>query len=102
MPASQPAPPGPRRRAVIAAIPAASAALLGGCTSPPKRAPGARVLRFFTSHQAAVVEDATARIAPGPRDDPAEGPGAREADVTGYIDTMLGTLGALEGRVRRR
>ena len=52
---------------------------------------------FFTSHQAAVVEDATARIAPGPRDDPAEAghPGAREADVTGYIDTMLGTLGAL-------
>ena len=52
---------------------------------------------FFTSHQAAVVEDATARIAPGPRDDPAEAghPGAREADVTGYIDTMLGALGAL-------
>ena len=52
---------------------------------------------FFTSHQAAVVEDATARIAPGPQDDPAEAghPGAREADVTGYIDTMLGALGAL-------
>ena len=52
---------------------------------------------FFTSHQAAVVEDATARIAPGPRDDPAEAghPGAREAAVTGYIDTMLGALGAL-------
>jgi gluconate 2-dehydrogenase gamma chain len=55
------------------------------------------VPHFFTSHQAAVVEDATARIAPGPRDDPAEAghPGAREADVTGYIDTMLGALGAL-------
>ena len=55
------------------------------------------MLNFFTSHQAAVVEDATARIAPGPRDDPAEAghPGAREADVTGYIDTMLGALGAL-------
>jgi len=54
--------------------------------------PGKR--RFFTPHQAAVVEDATARIAPGPRDDPAEEghPGAREADVTGYIDTMLGAL----------
>ena len=61
------------------------------------RRPAARVLRFFTSHQAAVVEDATARIAPGPGDDPAEAghPGAREADVTGYIDTMLGALGAL-------
>jgi len=82
-------PPGLRRRAVIAA----SAAVLAGCTSG--RPAKARVLRFFTSHQAAVVEDATARIAPGPADDPAEGPGAREADVTGYIDTMLGALGAL-------
>jgi hypothetical protein len=56
-------------------------------------------LRFFTSHQAAVIEDATARIAPGPADDPAEAghPGAREADVTGYIDSMLGALGALDG-----
>jgi hypothetical protein len=54
-------------------------------------------LRFFTSHEAAVVEDATARIAPGPRDDPAEAghPGAREAGVTGYIDMMLGAFGAL-------
>jgi gluconate 2-dehydrogenase gamma chain len=50
--------------------------------------------RFFTAHQAAVVEDATARIAPGPGDDPAEQghPGAREANVTAYIDTMLSAL----------
>jgi hypothetical protein len=54
----------------------------------------ARAHRFFTAHQAAVVEDATARIAPGPRDDPAEKghPGAREAGVTAYIDTLLGAL----------
>jgi hypothetical protein len=79
---------------VIAAIPAASVLAGAGCTSPPKRAPKTRVLRFFTSHQAAVVEDATARIAPGPGDDPAEAghAGAREADVTTYIDTMLGAL----------
>ena len=83
--------PGPRRRAVIAAIPLA--AVLAGCTSG--RPPQTRVPRFFTSHQAAVVEDATARIAPGPGDAPGEGPGAREADVTGYIDTMLGSLSAL-------
>jgi hypothetical protein len=83
-------PGGPRRRVVLAVIPVA--AVLAGCTSPAKRAPSPRVLRFFTSHQAAVVEDATARIAPGPQDDPGEGPGAREADVTGYIDTMLGAL----------
>ena len=38
-----------------------------------------------------MIEDATARIAPGPADDPAEAghPGAREADVTDYIDSML-------------
>ena len=89
-----------RRRTVIGAIPVAvaSAAVLGteGCTSSSSTA---RTLRFFTSHQAAVVEDATARIAPGPSDDPAEAghPGAREAGVTGYIDSMLGALGALDG-----
>ncbi len=46
-----------------------------------------------------MVEDATARIAPGPQDDPAEAghPGAREAGVTDYIDMMLGSLGALSG-----
>ncbi len=101
MPASQPAPRGPRRRAVIAAIPAAATAVLGlaACTSPqPQPQPPNRTLRFFTSHQAAVVEDATARIAPGPGDDPAEAghPGAREAGVAGDIDTMLGALAALD------
>ena len=86
---------GPRRRAIIAAIPVAVlpvAAGLAACTSSPKREPA--TLRFFTAHQAAVVEAATARIAPGPHDDPAEAghPGAREAGVTGYIDTMLASL----------
>ena len=100
---------GPRRRAVVTAIsllPAAVAttAVLGssGCTSsrgaqPP--AADAPAPQFFTSHEAAVVEAATARIAPGPQDDPAEAghSGAREAGVTDYIDTMLGALGPLEG-----
>jgi hypothetical protein len=65
-----------------------------GCT-PAAAGPAAG--RFFTSHQFAVIEGATARIAPGPADDPAEAghPGAREAGVTGYIDIMLGALGAL-------
>jgi hypothetical protein len=56
--------------------------------------PTPKTHRFFTAHQAAVVEDATARIAPGPSDDPAEKghPGAREANVTAYIDTMLAAL----------
>jgi hypothetical protein len=92
---------GVRRRAVIGTIPVAvaSAAVLGaaGCTSSSDSA-RPRTFQFFTSHQAAVVEAATARIAPGPADDPAEAghPGAREADVTGYIDSMLGALGALD------
>ena len=83
---------GPRRRAIIAALPVAAG--LAACTSSPKRKPQPAALGFFTEHQAAVVEAATARIAPGPQDDPAEAghPGAREADVTGYIDTMLGAL----------
>jgi hypothetical protein len=57
----------------------------------------AAAARFFTSHEAAVVEAATARIAPGPDDDPAEAghPGAREAGVTAYIGLMLGALGTL-------
>ena len=85
---------GPRRRTLIAAIPVAAVPLavgLAACTSAPKREPQPATLRFFTAHQAAVVEAATARIAPGPHDDPAEAghPGAREAGVTGYIDTML-------------
>jgi hypothetical protein len=93
---------GVRRRAVIGALPvvAASAAVLGasGCTSSSGSA-APRTWRFFTAHQAAVVEDATARIAPGPSDDPAEAghPGAREADVTGYIDSMLAALATLDG-----
>ena len=83
---------GPRRRAIIAAIPVAAG--LAACTSSLKRQPQPATLSFFTEHQAAVVEAATARIAPGPKDDPAEAghPGAREAGVTGYIDAMLGAL----------
>jgi hypothetical protein len=88
----------PPRRAVIAAVPAAVAAIgLDGCTSAPRKPPPA--YRFFTGHQAAVVEDATARIAPGPADDPAEAghPGAREAGVTGYIDALLAALSPGQG-----
>jgi hypothetical protein len=92
------------RRVVITGIPAAVAAatVLGsaGCTSTVAVAGGSggQQHRFFSSHQAAVVEAATARIAPGPQDDPAEAghPGAREAGVTGYIDALLGALAALK------
>jgi gluconate 2-dehydrogenase gamma chain len=83
---------GLRRRTVITVV--ASGAVLGtaSCTSSS----GTRQAdwTFFTPHEAAVIQDATARIAPGPEDDPAERghPGAREADVTHYIDTMLGAV----------
>jgi hypothetical protein len=47
--------------------------------------------RFFTAHQAAVLDSATRRLVPGPEDDPAEigHPGAHEAAVVRYLDTML-------------
>jgi hypothetical protein len=82
---------GPRRRAFIATATVLAAT---ACTATPKPKPAPKTHRFFTPHQAAVVEAATARIAPGPHDDPAEigHPGAREADVTRYIDTTLAAL----------
>jgi hypothetical protein len=83
---------GLRRRTVITVV--ASGAVLGtaSCTSSSGTPPAG--WKFFTRHEAAVIQDATARIAPGPDDDPAERghPGAREADVTRYIDTMLSAL----------
>lgn len=47
--------------------------------------------RYFDEHQAAVVTEATARLIPGPTDDPAEAghPGAREAGVVVFIDLFL-------------
>ena len=68
--------------------------LLAGCTtapakgSPPTTSVQPRPFLVFDPAQAAVIEDATARLIPGPLDDP----GAREANVVRYIDTMLGAL----------
>jgi gluconate 2-dehydrogenase gamma chain len=51
----------------------------------------------LSRRQQAVLEAATARLIPGPDDDPAEaadgGPGAREAGAAEYILTLLGALG---------
>jgi gluconate 2-dehydrogenase gamma chain len=54
----------------------------------------AETFAFFSTHQAAVVREATARIIPGPTDDPLEvgHPGAREANVVRYVDTLLTAL----------
>ncbi len=47
--------------------------------------------RFLSDHQAAVIVQATARLVPGPLDDPTEvgHPGAREAGVVHYVDRLL-------------
>lgn len=61
----------------------------------------ASAFRFLTDHEAAVVREATARLIPGPQDDPAEigHPGAREADVVRYVDTMLGAFALRPPRI---
>ncbi len=69
-----------------------------------QRVEGARTATewlVFTDHEAAVVKEASARLIPGPEDDPAEvgHPGAREADVVRYIDTMLGALSMSPAKV---
>jgi len=55
----------------------------------------------LNEHQRAVVIAATARLIPGPDDDPAEigRPGAREADVIGYIDGLLDAFEVAPPRV---
>jgi hypothetical protein len=57
--------------------------------------------RFLNAHQAAVVVEATARLVPGPLDDPLElgHPGAREADVVRYIDTLLSAFDSRRPRI---
>lgn len=58
---------------------------------------------FFTPAQAATVREATARLIPGPQDDPLEAghPGAREANVVRYIDTLLGAFRVPAGQPPR-
>ena len=47
--------------------------------------------RFLSPHQAAVLDAATRRLIPGPEDSLLErgSPGAHEANVVGFLDTML-------------
>jgi len=101
----------PRRRMLKGAGLAGLAVLLppevlAACsaTSAPatrKHPSGAQSWLVFDAHEAGVVEEATARLIPGPQDDPAEAghPGAREANVTRYIDTMLGALRLAPSRI---
>lgn len=57
-------------------------------------AAAAEMFEFFTAHEADVVREATARILPGPDDDPLElgHPGAREANVVRFVDVLLSAL----------
>jgi hypothetical protein len=58
---------------------------------PGRGASAVTSYRFFSAHQAATIIEATARLVPGPQDDPTEAghPGAREADVVHFIDRLL-------------
>jgi hypothetical protein len=50
---------------------------------------------YFSKHQRAVLDAATRRLVPGPHDDPHEKghPGAHEANVVRYLDTLLSVFG---------
>ena len=65
------------------------------------RAQSGGAFLVFDEHEADVVREATARLIPGPTDDPLEvgHPGAREANVVRYIDLMLGALTLTPERV---
>lgn len=85
----------PSRRSVVTALGLLPLASLAPALLEESRARAAAGAHygFFTTHQAAVVKAAAARLVPGPDDDPVEkllnSPGATQADVVRYIDTML-------------
>jgi gluconate 2-dehydrogenase gamma chain len=56
--------------------------------------PAAAARSVLTKRERAVLDAATARLVPGPEDDPAEAghPGAREAKAADYIVMLLGAL----------
>ena len=66
----------------------------GGSGSDAEQDSQRRRRAVLSRRQRAVLEAATARLIPGPEDDPAEHePGAREAGAAEYIVTLLGALG---------
>lgn len=66
------------------------AAVLRGALPAASADPTETTYLYLTAHQAAVLDAATRRLIPGPTDDPLEtSPGAGEANVVRYIDTML-------------
>lgn len=89
------------RTASLAPVAALLPAMLAGCDSMRAGPTGSAARRFFGAHEAAVVQAATARLVPGPADEPseAEHPGAREADVVGYVDGLLAAFAVDPPRV---
>ena len=84
----------PGRRAVLIAgamLPVVRYVPASALASRADAASAVTPYRFLTTHQAAVVVEATARLVPGPKDDPTEigHPGAREAGVVHYVDRLL-------------
>jgi len=85
----------PSRRAVVTAMGLLPLATLAPAvlSESQARAAAGKGYQHFSKHQAAVIKAACARLVPGPDDDPVEklydSPGATEADVVRYIDTML-------------
>jgi gluconate 2-dehydrogenase gamma chain len=91
-----------RRRFLQAAglLPLA-AAMPKGWLVQAMAAPATQSFVFFDAHQADVVREATARLIPGPQDDPLEAghAGAREANVVRYIDVLLGAFAVSPPRI---
>lgn len=89
--------------------PVSRRAVLGGLTLIPVAAVLRGVLptasaeapyQYLSPHQAAVLDAATRRLIPGPGDDPREtSPGAAEANVVRYLDTMLSAFSFSPPRV---
>jgi hypothetical protein len=81
-----------RRRFIQAAALSPLVAFLPrGMIAKALAAPAAQPFEFFTAHEADVIREATARMIPGPLEDPLEAghPGAREANVVRYVDVLL-------------
>jgi hypothetical protein len=91
-----------RRRFIQAAALSPLVAFLPrGMIAQALASPVAQPFEFFTAHEADVVREATARMIPGPLEDPLEAghPGAREANVVRYIDVLLAAFAHTPPRI---
>jgi gluconate 2-dehydrogenase gamma chain len=84
----------PPRRAILIAgalLPVARWLPVSATSSASGDTAAVASYRFLSAHQAATIVEATARLVPGPLDDPTEvgHPGAREAGVVHFIDRLL-------------